>query len=38
MTVTASIPHTRIDNSIIDEYTPQIGLAGLGVLVIIACE
>ena len=29
------IPHTRIDNSIIDDYTPQIGLACLGVLVII---
>jgi Helix-turn-helix domain len=28
-------PHTRIENHIIEEYTPQIGLAGLGVLVII---
>jgi hypothetical protein len=28
-------PHTRIDNSIIDDHVPQIGLAGLGVLVII---
>ena len=29
------IPHTRIDNSIIDDYTTHIGLACLGVLVII---
>ena len=28
-------PHTRIENHIIEEYTPQIGLAGLGVYVII---
>jgi Helix-turn-helix domain len=35
MTTHAITPHTRIDNSIIDEHTPQIGLAGLGVLVII---
>src|SRR5262245_34278553 len=28
-------PHTRIENHIIEQYTPQIGLAGLGVLVII---
>lgn len=35
MAVITPIPHTRIDNSIVDEYTPKIGLAGLGVLVII---
>jgi hypothetical protein len=35
MAVSALTPHTRIDNAIIDEHTPQIGLAGLGVLVII---
>jgi hypothetical protein len=35
MTATVSIPHTRIDNPIIDEYTRHIGLAALGVLVII---
>jgi Helix-turn-helix domain len=35
MAVSALTPHTRIDNSIIDEHTPKIGLAGLGVLVII---
>ena len=35
MTATACKPHTRVDNTIIDECTPQIGLAGLGVLVII---
>jgi Helix-turn-helix domain len=35
MAAITPIPHTRIDNSIIDEYTPQIGLACLGVLVII---
>src|ERR687883_405590 len=29
------VPHTRITNEIIEEYTPRIGLAGLGVLVII---
>src|SRR5919206_1679673 len=29
------VPHTRIANEIIEEYTPRIGLAGLGVLVII---
>ena len=31
----AITPHTRIDNDIIDEATPRIGLAGLGVLVLI---
>jgi hypothetical protein len=30
-----TIPHTRIENHIIEQYTSQIGLAGLGVLVII---
>lgn len=35
MAVNVLIPHTRIDNAIIDEHTPKIGLAGLGVLVII---
>jgi hypothetical protein len=35
MAVSTLVPHTRIDNSIIDEHTPKIGLAGLGVLVII---
>jgi hypothetical protein len=35
MAVSALLPHTRIDNAIIDEHTPHIGLAGLGVLVII---
>ena len=35
MAVSALTPHTRIDNAIIDEHTPKIGLAGLGVLVII---
>src|SRR5256885_5962635 len=35
MTATTCKPHTRVDNTIIDECTPQIGLAGLGVLVII---
>jgi hypothetical protein len=36
-TVTAIkvVPHTRIENEIIEEYTPRIGLAGLGVLVMI---
>src|SRR5919202_4053550 len=29
------VPHTRIENAIITEYTPRIGLAGLGVLVLI---
>ena len=29
------VPHTRIENEIIEEYTPRIGLAGLGVLVMI---
>jgi Helix-turn-helix domain len=35
MTVSALVPHTRIDNSIIDEHTPKIGLAGLGLLALI---
>ena len=35
MATMTPIPHTRIDNSVIDEYIPQIGLAGLGVYVII---
>jgi Helix-turn-helix domain len=35
MAVIALVPHTRIDNSIIDELTPKIGLAGLGVLALI---
>jgi hypothetical protein len=35
MATITPIPHTRIDNSVIDEYVPQIGLAGLGVYVII---
>ena len=35
MATITPIPHTRIDNSIIDDYIPQIGLAGLGVYVII---
>ena len=35
MAVSALLPHTRIDNAIIDEYTPKIGLAGLGVLALI---
>jgi Helix-turn-helix domain len=35
MAVNVLKPHTRVDNSIIDDLTPKIGLAGLGVLVII---
>src|SRR4030095_4984464 len=35
MATTAITPHTRIDNAIIDEHTPKIGLAGLGVLALI---
>ena len=35
MATSAITPHTRIDNSVIDEYISQIGLAGLGVYVII---
>jgi helix-turn-helix protein len=35
MSTTAITPHTRIDNTIIDECAPKIGLAGLGVLVLI---
>ncbi len=35
MAVSTLTPHTRIDNTIIDDHTPHIGLAGLGVLVLI---
>jgi Helix-turn-helix domain len=35
MAISVLLPHTRIDNSIIDDLVPKIGLAGLGVLVII---
>ena len=35
MAAITPIPHTRIENSIIDKYTPQIGLSCLGMLALI---
>ena len=35
MAISAIAPHTRIDNSIIDDLSSQIGIYGLGIYVAI---